>query len=121
MGGITAPVVGSASYPAWIARVSKPAFCPCSLEPLLMALTLAPGRIGPSGALGVSKHLYRPRGVTVLFNRRKLEIPTPDQALKGRSEQWFAVSDRHRVLDAPVVTDGIPDGYEVAVFGLGCF
>jgi peptide-methionine (S)-S-oxide reductase len=59
--------------------------------------------------------------VPVLFNRRKLEIPTPDQALRGRSEQWFSIADRHRVLDAPVVTDEVPAGYEVAVFGLGCF
>jgi peptide-methionine (S)-S-oxide reductase len=59
--------------------------------------------------------------VPVLFNRRKLEMPTPDQALKGRAEQWFSIADKHRVLDAPVVTDEIPDGFEVAVFGLGCF
>jgi peptide-methionine (S)-S-oxide reductase len=61
--------------------------------------------------------------VPVLFNRRKLEMPTPDQALKGRTEQWFTLAERHVVLDAPVVTnaDNIPEGYEVAVFGLGCF
>ena len=59
----------------------------------------------------------------MLFSRHKLEIPAPDQALKGRTEQWFTIADRHRVLDAPVVTDesNIPDGFEVAVFGLGCF
>ena len=59
----------------------------------------------------------------MLFNRRKLEMPTADQALKGRAEQWFTLRDRHVVLDAPVVTDesNIPEGYEVAVFGLGCF
>ncbi len=59
----------------------------------------------------------------MLFNRRKLEIPTADQSLRGRAEQWFAIADRHRVLDAPVVTDetNIPAGHEVAVFGLGCF
>lgn len=57
----------------------------------------------------------------MLFNRHKLEIPTEDQALKGRQGQWFTVTDRHRVLDAPVVTDEIPEGFEVAVFGLGCF
>jgi peptide-methionine (S)-S-oxide reductase len=59
--------------------------------------------------------------VRVLFNRSKTEIPTPDQALPGRSEQWFTVADRHQVLDAPVVTDEVPEGFEVAVFGLGCF
>jgi len=59
----------------------------------------------------------------VLFNRHKLEIPTADQALRGREEQWFSIADQHKVLDAPVVTDEstIPDGFEVALFGLGCF
>ena len=59
----------------------------------------------------------------MLFNRRKLEMPTPDQALKGRTEQWFTLAEHHVVLDTPVVTnaDNIPEGYEVAVFGLGCF
>jgi peptide-methionine (S)-S-oxide reductase len=57
----------------------------------------------------------------VLFNRHKNEIPSPDQAYPGRSEPWFAVAERHRVLDAPVVTDEVPEGLEVAVFGLGCF
>jgi peptide-methionine (S)-S-oxide reductase len=61
--------------------------------------------------------------VPVLFNRHKLEIPTPDQALKGRTEQWFTLRDEHVVLGTPVVTnqDNIPEGFEVAVFGLGCF
>jgi peptide-methionine (S)-S-oxide reductase len=50
-------------------------------------------------------------------------MPTADQALPGRAEHWFTVAERHRVLDAPVVTDSsnIPEGFEVALFGLGCF
>ena len=59
----------------------------------------------------------------MLFNRHKLDLPTEDQALSGRAEQPFHLSERHRVLDAPLVTDetNIPSGYQVAVFGLGCF
>jgi len=59
----------------------------------------------------------------VLFNRHKTEMPTPEQALPGHAEPWFTLADKHRVLDAPVVTDeaNIPAGFEVAVFGLGCF
>ena len=59
----------------------------------------------------------------MLFNRRKLEMPTPDQALRGRTEQWFTLAEHHVVLGTPVVTnqDNIPEGFEVAVFGLGCF
>jgi peptide-methionine (S)-S-oxide reductase len=58
---------------------------------------------------------------TMLFSRRNLDIPSPDQALPGRGEQWFSIAQKHKVLDAPVVTDEIPEGYEVALFGLGCF
>ena len=59
----------------------------------------------------------------MLFNRHKTEMPTPEQALPGHAEPWFTLADKHRVLDAPVVTDeaNIPAGFEVAVFGLGCF
>ena len=59
----------------------------------------------------------------MLFSRHKTELPTPEQALPGRTEQWFTLADRHLVLDAPLVTppSEIPDGYEVAVFGAGCF
>jgi peptide-methionine (S)-S-oxide reductase len=46
---------------------------------------------------------------------------TADDALPGRSERWVHIAARHRVLDAPVVTDEVPEGMEVAVFGLGCF
>ncbi|HEY9562907.1 MAG TPA: peptide-methionine (S)-S-oxide reductase MsrA [Nocardioides sp.] len=56
-----------------------------------------------------------------MFGRSKTEIPTPDKALPGRTEAWFPVPERHEVLDAPVRTDEVPDGLEVAVFGLGCF
>ena len=57
----------------------------------------------------------------MLFSRDKSRLPSPDQALPGRTEQWFALRPKHLVLDAPVVTDDIPTGFEVALFGLGCF
>ena len=59
----------------------------------------------------------------MLFNRHKQEIPTADEALPGRPERPFALAARHLVLDAPLVTDesNIPDGHQVALFGLGCF
>ena len=55
------------------------------------------------------------------FTRQKSELIAADQALPGRSERSFHLSERHRVLDAPLVTDEAPAGYEVALFGLGCF
>jgi peptide-methionine (S)-S-oxide reductase len=56
-----------------------------------------------------------------MFLRSKSTLPTSDEALKGRPQRWFDLAERHKVLDAPLVTDEVPDGYEVAVFGLGCF
>ena len=57
----------------------------------------------------------------MIFSRTKTRLPSADEALPGRSEPWFRLDERHRVLDAPVVTDEVPDGLEVAIFGLGCF
>jgi len=56
-----------------------------------------------------------------MFLRSKSSLPTADEALSGRPERPFQLSERHRALDAPLVTDEVPDGYEVAIFGLGCF
>ena len=57
----------------------------------------------------------------MLFNRHKTEMPTPDQALGGRAEPWFTLPEKHAVLGSPLVTDDVPAGFEVALFGLGCF
>ncbi|CAM3377815.1 peptide-methionine (S)-S-oxide reductase MsrA [Nocardioides dubius] len=56
-----------------------------------------------------------------MFGRKPLVVPTPDQALPGRPDRWFQLAERHLVLDAPLVTEEVPDGLEVAIFGLGCF
>jgi peptide-methionine (S)-S-oxide reductase len=56
-----------------------------------------------------------------VFNRHKSEIVTPERALAGRTVRPFGLAEKHKVLDAPLVTDVVPDGFEVAVFGLGCF
>ena len=56
-----------------------------------------------------------------MFGRHKSSLPEPGQALPGRSERPWHLAERHRVLDAPVVTDEAPAGHEVAIFGLGCF
>jgi peptide-methionine (S)-S-oxide reductase len=60
-----------------------------------------------------------------VFLTRKAQLVAPEETLAGRSERNFPLSEKHRVLDAPLVTDpengGVPDGFEVAFFGLGCF
>jgi len=57
----------------------------------------------------------------MLFSRNKSRLPTAEEALPGRTHQWFSLPARHHVLDAPLVTDDVPEGLEVAIFGLGCF
>jgi peptide-methionine (S)-S-oxide reductase len=56
-----------------------------------------------------------------VFGRNKTQIVSPDRVLPGRSERSFPLSVKHRVLEAPLVTDTAPEGHEVAIFGLGCF
>ena len=56
-----------------------------------------------------------------IFSRTKTTLPTAEEALPGRAAGELEIASQHRVLDAPVVTPTVPEGYEVAVFGLGCF
>jgi peptide-methionine (S)-S-oxide reductase len=51
---------------------------------------------------------------------RKTELPTPENALPGRDTRPFGVGDKHLVLGTPIESD-VPDGFEEAVVGLGCF
>ena len=51
--------------------------------------------------------------------RKKLDLPSPDEALPGRSTR-IEVPARHAVLDAPL-DPPYPDGLEVAYVGMGCF
>ncbi|MFN8188871.1 MAG: peptide-methionine (S)-S-oxide reductase MsrA [Nocardioidaceae bacterium] len=57
----------------------------------------------------------------MFFTREKSTMPSADQALPGRPTRPFALAERHLVLDAPLVTDDVPVGLAVAIFGLGCF
>ena len=51
--------------------------------------------------------------------RKKTEMPTPEQALRGRANP-MQVSDRHFV-NGHAVKPPFPQGMERALFGLGCF
>ena len=51
---------------------------------------------------------------------KKTTLPEPGHALPGRDTRPWQLG-QHLVLGTPVVTDEVPDGLEVAVFGLGCF
>jgi peptide-methionine (S)-S-oxide reductase len=61
----------------------------------------------------------------MIFGTRKTELPDAQSALPGRAQRPFSVGTTHRVLGTPVETpldsDVVPDGFEVAVVGLGCF
>jgi len=50
---------------------------------------------------------------------KKLTLPTPEDALKGRAEK-MTVPPQHDVLKTPMVPP-FPDGSERALFALGCF
>jgi peptide-methionine (S)-S-oxide reductase len=54
-----------------------------------------------------------------LFSRHKLEMPSPEDALPGRSEA-IMTPGRHLVLGTPLAPP-YPEGLEVAEFALGCF
>ena len=53
------------------------------------------------------------------FTRHKLELPTSEQALPGRTEP-IVRPGRHTVLGTPLAPP-YPEGSEVADFALGCF
>ncbi|MBZ4420496.1 peptide-methionine (S)-S-oxide reductase MsrA [Myxococcus sp. RHSTA-1-4] len=56
----------------------------------------------------------------MFFNpTKKLRMPSPDEALPGRSEE-MPVPTRHEVLGTPL-KGPVPEGFEEVVFGLGCF
>jgi peptide-methionine (S)-S-oxide reductase len=56
----------------------------------------------------------------MVFGKHKSQMVTPDDALAGRAQRIFPVPARHYVLDAPLEPP-FPDGYETAVFAMGCF
>ncbi|MFE0131080.1 peptide-methionine (S)-S-oxide reductase MsrA [Streptomyces sp. NPDC059037] len=56
----------------------------------------------------------------MLFGSRTPELPTPEQALKGRATPEFEVPSRHTVLGNPLLGP-YPEGLEIADFALGCF
>ena len=51
---------------------------------------------------------------------RKTKLPSPEDALPGRSARPYQLSKRHAVLDAPLEAEVAPGQAEI-VFGLGCF
>ena len=56
-----------------------------------------------------------------MFASRKSQMIEPSAALAGRASYPFPLPAQHEVLHTPLVTDDVPDGFEVAEFGLGCF
>ena len=51
---------------------------------------------------------------------RKTTMVAPDDALRGRAERPYAVPEKHAVNGNPL-QGPYPEGFEVAIFGLGCF
>jgi peptide-methionine (S)-S-oxide reductase len=55
----------------------------------------------------------------MLFSK-KTRMPSAEDALPGRSEPAFDLTERHAVLGAPL-RPPFPDGIEITYFALGCF
>jgi peptide-methionine (S)-S-oxide reductase len=58
-------------------------------------------------------------GNNMFFTQKKLELPTSDEALPGR-DIAMPVAAAHAVTGNSL-TPPLPDGYQQALFGLGCF
>jgi peptide-methionine (S)-S-oxide reductase len=56
----------------------------------------------------------------MVFGKHKTNMVSADDALPGRAERPFAVPSQHDVLGTPLEPP-FPDGYERAIFGMGCF
>jgi peptide-methionine (S)-S-oxide reductase len=57
----------------------------------------------------------------MLFGRgAKQTMVTPEEALPGRAERPYPVPERHAVTGKPLFPP-FPEGFEVAIVGLGCF
>lgn len=55
----------------------------------------------------------------MLWNHKPVQMPTPEEALPGRTEA-MPVPERHFVNGHPLIPP-FPAGMELALFGLGCF
>jgi len=55
----------------------------------------------------------------MFFSRKKVEMPSPETALKGRAEPIATAKTHH--LNKHPIKGPYPEGAETAVFGFGCF
>ena len=109
-----------------MARDSKPSLSRerCSLT--LRTLLSAGGTARAGNVRGRLDRLRRLEGSRPLEDRcsspaPRAACPSPARPCPDATGSGSHLADKHVVLDAPVVTDEVPDGYEVALFGLGCF
>jgi peptide-methionine (S)-S-oxide reductase len=56
----------------------------------------------------------------LMFGSKKMQMVDPADALPGRTDQTMPIPASHHVNGNPL-TGPWPDGYETAIFGLGCF
>src|SRR5688572_1553886 len=56
----------------------------------------------------------------MFFSSKKLRMPSPDEALRGRAAAMPGVGDTHFV-NAHRIKPPFPDGMAQAMFGMGCF
>lgn len=56
----------------------------------------------------------------MIFGRKPIDIPGPDDALPGREDYVFGIPTTHRALGTPL-QGPFPENLEVACFAMGCF
>ncbi|AGK56617.1 peptide methionine sulfoxide reductase [Hyphomicrobium denitrificans 1NES1] len=55
-----------------------------------------------------------------MFAKRRAAMPTPETALRGRSTPILPPAAEHYLFSRPL-HGPYPEGFEIAIFGLGCF
>src|SRR5580698_7255826 len=80
---------------------------------------LEPRLIGSGGAAASARSSTPSGGLMGLFTSHKSDMVSADKALPGRPEPMEIVAP-HLVLGTKL-TPPFPDGFERAIFGMGCF
>ena len=131
-------MAGSGSWPAWMARVSKPCVtvttgqrtrahapgCLTGRRRQVRRLQCCARNVEARSALRKCRHrsercAQEGRLNHMLFSRTKTTLVEPDQALRGRSTSVLVNPTFHDIFGIPV--QKVPEGSEVAYFALGCF
>lgn len=83
------------------------------------AITFARGRLATRRDSPYILTMNKRRGMMFFTNAKKLQMVDPKEALPGRPTA-LPTAERHFLTDIPLKSP-VPDGFDVAMFGMGCF